>query len=421
MTTLMEEKATCTETMKSEVDVFKTQVSLDVNESNAIQYDDWVVSTRAEAEFRNALQEVADTSIWESDITTADMEVFAIKGCEEWQELIASKPEFLSTFAKAYEIPENIVHDTANHTGLMLKVNEEYIPVRTSAMKSMLETAKINGNALKKMSVSNLATVLNYCLEVAKGSTLLLKRAGKASAVLSADAKGYGILPMEELFDVTKEEIKRKFSGECRFSNGEVSHEYMRTLFEVPKCDEKAFKEYKDFTPSVYDLDNLRMGIVLKSSDVGIAAATLEPVFIMNNRHWRIGSSEKLHHKPGNSMEDFREIASMMFAKLDKTIETFKELAKISIQHPHNAFLLACKKAKIPKKLAAEALEEFSMMVAEDEVTTAHDVYLGISEVLFYAAREGMKGKDVSLIEDNVCKVLSFDWKNLDLPGNHTW
>ena len=196
--------------MRNEVEVFKTQMSFDVNTTKDIRFDDWVVVTKKEADFRDALQDVADKSTWKNDITTSDMEVFAIQGCAEWQEIMANKPEFLGAFSKTYEVPEEIVQDTANHTGLMLKVDDEYIPVRTSAMKSMLETAKINGNALKKMPVSNLATVLNYCLEVAKGKTLLLKRAGKASAVLSADAKGYGILPMEELFDTAKEEIENK-------------------------------------------------------------------------------------------------------------------------------------------------------------------------------------------------------------------
>ena len=203
--------------MRNEVEVFKTQMSFDVNTTKDIRFDDWVVVTKKEADFRDALQDVADKSTWKNDITTSDMEVFAIQGCAEWQEIMANKPEFLGAFSKTYEVPEEIVQDTANHTGLMLKVDDEYIPVRTSAMKSMLETAKINGNALKKMPVSNLATVLNYCLEVAKGKTLLLKRAGKASAVLSADAKGYGILPMEELFDTAKEEIENKFSCRCNF------------------------------------------------------------------------------------------------------------------------------------------------------------------------------------------------------------
>ena len=141
----------------------------------------------------------------------------------------------------------------------------------------------------------------------------------------------------------------------------------------------------------------------------------------MRNKYWKIGNAEKLHHKYGNGMEDFREMATLMLSKLDKTIEKFAELSKISIRHPHNAFMLACKKAKLPKKLSTEALEEFSMMVAEDEVTTAHDIYLGISEILFYANRDGMNSREISLIEDNVCKILNFDWKNLDLPGDHTW
>ena len=407
--------------MRNEVEVFKTQMSFDVNTTKDIRFDDWVVVTKKETDFRDALQDVADKSTWKNDITTSDMEVFAIQGCAEWQEIMANKPEFLGAFSKTYEVPEEIVQDTANHTGLMLKVDDEYIPVRTSAMKSMLETAKINGNALKKMPVSNLATVLNYCLEVAKGKTLLLKRAGKASAVLSADAKGYGILPMEELFDTAKEEIENKFSCRCNFGKGELTHEYMRVLFEIPQCKEKAFNEYKDYVPSIYNLDDLSLGIVLKSSDVGIAAATLEPIFIMRNKYWKIGNAEKLHHKYGNGMEDFREMATLMLSKLDKTIEKFAELSKISIRHPHNAFMLACKKAKLPKKLSTEALEEFSMMVAEDEVTTAHDIYLGISEILFYANRDGMNSREISLIEDNVCKILNFDWKNLDLPGDHTW
>lgn len=408
MTMTMERPEVMNATTNTTVDV-----TADVKETNEnverMVLDAWSVTEKEDGAFYELLHELSKQSDWQHGITSSEMKVVPLE----------DMPLLAEELAKKYHTKPELIMDTMENTKLLLDVNGTYYPLRTSAMKSMLETAKISGHALSKVSTENLAQILNYCLEVAPGKTLLLVRAGKASAVLSADARGYGILPMDELYTTTKETIKEKF-GSGTFMEGSVSHEYMKVFFKLPQSN-KALKEYKDFVKSVYDTDAIVPGVILKSSDVGMAAATLEPVFICDNRYWKIGNADKLHHKPCNNIESFKEMSAMMFSKLDKTIEKFTELSKITINHPYNAFMLACKKAKLPKRFACEALDDFSMMVAEDDITNAHDIYIGITEILFYSKRDGMSSLDVSYLEDNVSKILNFNWKELDLPGEHSW
>ena len=374
-----------------------------------IAFDAWTVTTKEDDAFYGTLCEISEKSNWMHGIKSSDIRVVPLE----------QNPLLMEDLGARYNVSPELIWDTMENTKLMLEVDGTFYPLRTSAMKSMLETAKISGNALYKVKTEHLAEILNYCMEVAKGKSLLLVRAGKASAVLSSEARGYGILPLDQLYKETKNAINRKF-GSSMLVEGNVSHEYLKAFFKLPK-NNKALEEYKDFVNSAYDLDAVEPGIILRSSDVGMAAATLEPVFICKDKYWKIGNADKLHHKPGNTIESFQEMAATSFSKLDKTIEKFMELSKIEINHPHNAFMLACKKAKLPKKLTSEALEEFSMMVAADDISNAHDVYLGITEILFYAKRDGMSSLDISYIDDNVSKILNFNWSELDLPGEHSW
>ena len=93
-----------------------------------------------------------------------------------------------------------ILADTMENTSILLSVNGNDYPVRSCALKTILERARISGHALSKVSTSVFTQILNYCLDVASGDSLIKVADEKVSAVHGGDPKDYAILEMLPLF-----------------------------------------------------------------------------------------------------------------------------------------------------------------------------------------------------------------------------
>ena len=94
---------------------------------------------------------------------------------------------------------EDIIKDTISNTGLVLRVRNEYYPVRSCAIKSILDRAGINGAGLRRVERNVYARILNECLKVAQGDALLRISEGKVSAVLGGDGSDYAVIDTEQL------------------------------------------------------------------------------------------------------------------------------------------------------------------------------------------------------------------------------
>lgn len=77
----------------------------------------------------------------------------------------------------------DVLEDTMENTSLLLKVDGKDYPVRSCALKTVLERARISGHALNKVSKSVFAEILNYCMGVASGDSLIKVADEKVSAV----------------------------------------------------------------------------------------------------------------------------------------------------------------------------------------------------------------------------------------------
>ena len=78
-------------------------------------------------------------------------------------------------------------------------------PVRSCALKTVLERARISGHALNKVSKSVFAEILNYCMGVASGDSLIKVADEKVSAVHGGDPKDYTVMEMLPLFKATND------------------------------------------------------------------------------------------------------------------------------------------------------------------------------------------------------------------------
>lgn len=335
--------------------------------------------------------------------------------------------EHPSLLDKYPDIPPEVLMDTLNSTKLLISDDgNEYQCLRDVAISSLLNTAKINGSALGKLVPADFENVLNTCLKIADGSSLMLMRRGKVSAITSANQ--YEIMPQPVLLGVTTTALRMKF-GKNDFLYGNCSHGYTNAVFELYEAKDELNKKYAEAigkTRSLHTIDFMPI-VRFSTSDVGFSAATASPEFrLRSGATFRVSSPIKVEHKKNSRSESksgvqrYEEALNMLFPQFMELAKLVEPMARLIIQHPKNAILLMAKKVGLPKKYAVRAQEDIDRLCG-DAPCSMHDVYLSIAECTAFAAQEGVTGKRLDDISDCVAKVLCLPWSEYDVGGDVNW
>ncbi len=313
-----------------------------------------------------------------------------------------------------------ILADTMENTRLLLKSKDLVVPIRNCAIKTLLERAKISGPALNRLEKPVLARILNHCLRIASGEALLRIADGKLSAVHGGDSSDYAVLEMPELFNRTIRYLNDHFSG-CSFAGGFYDHSTATAVWEL--ADETLVQSYQNALEQ-HDVPYgpLKPAIRLSTSDVGVSGANLYPTLYTGGREATIvlGSPLKLEHRGEKTIKDFERLLDMLYSQYQFAIGNLARLLDIEIGNPINCMLGICKRIGISKKLAYEATEQFKAQNG-DEPCTAHDIYYGMSEIVFMVACGGASGTKIVQAEETIARALSVRWQEYDIPGNFKW
>ena len=316
---------------------------------------------------------------------------------------------------------KGVIEDTLRNTSLYVTVNDIDYPVRSCAVKTILERARISGNALQKVKKPVLAQILNYCLHVAKGDALLRVLEDKVSAVHGGDNMEYAILEAPELFLRIKEYLDSHFPGNT-FAGASYDHSLMSASWELTGQDDMV-KAYKDALKhnDIY-IDDIQPALRFSTSDVGVCGANLYPSLVAGNdqRIITLGSPLRLEHKAGASLDKFQEQLGFIYSLYTQAVKQLADLLSIEIINPINCLIGVMKRIGIPKKLAFSAIDLFKAQSGDDPCT-AHDLYYGICEVIFMKQCEGASGSQLAKVEEDVARALSIRWHNYDLPGEIKW
>lgn len=313
-----------------------------------------------------------------------------------------------------------ILADTMENTRLLLKSKDLVVPIRNCAIKTLLERAKISGPALNRLEKPVLARILNHCLRIASGEALLRIADGKLSAVHGGDSSDYAVLEMPELFNRTIRYLNDHFSG-CSFAGGFYDHSTATAVWEL--ADETLVQSYQNALEQ-HDVPYgpLKPAIRLSTSDVGVSGANLYPTLYTGGREATIvlGSPLKLEHRGEKTIKDFERLLDMLYSQYQFAIGNLARLLDIEIGNPINCMLGICKRIGISKKLAYEATEQFKAQNG-DEPCTAHDIYYGMSEIVFMVACGGASGTIIVQAEETIARALSVRWQEYDIRGNFKW
>ncbi len=312
--------------------------------------------------------------------------------------------------------------DTMENTSLLLKVNGECYPVRSCALKSVLERARISGYALSKVSKAVFAQILNYCLGVASGDSLIRIADEKVSAVHGGDSKDYAIMEMLPLFQHVCDYVNREFPGN-HFVTAHFDHSMATAIWRLDGQADKLLKTYRREV-AAKGLDPLGIVPALRftTSDVGMSGANLYPVFLHGNgdRIIPLGYPIKTDHRNGVDLDYFDKQLDLLFARFCDAIHAQANLLRIDIQYPSTTMLGVLKKIGVPKKASYEVLDYF-LAIHGDLPCTAYELFMQMSDVIFSAQCEGASGTRIAQLEEIVARALHINWSDYDRPGAFSW
>lgn len=316
---------------------------------------------------------------------------------------------------------EGILKDTMENTRLLLKASERYYPVRGCAVKTILDRARVSGSALSKVKKPVLAQILNECMKVASGDALLRIADDKVSAVLGGDSSDYAILEMPALFEDTIGYLQKRFPG-YTFAGGWFDHSMVTALWELTATPELVESYQRALALHGYKPEELKPALRLTSSDVGLSGANLFPTLFKgaDSKILTLGEPLKLEHTNGASLDKFRDQLGFIFSQYTKALGNLTALLDVEVSYPVNTMLGVMKRISIPKKLAYQAADLFKAQYGEDGCT-AHEVYYGISEVLFMLQCDGASGSRIAQMEEKVARALHIRWRDYDMPGEFNW
>jgi len=332
----------------------------------------------------------------------------------------------------ACAIPKEVLLDTCDNSGLMLRYNGTESCLRDCAMPSLLNTAGISGPGVGRSAKNDLAVGLTAFLRGSRDKSQVLKRCGKVTAVLSQQ---YEYMPISELLDVC-EELEFTF-GTMDFGSGLISHDMTAAEFTFPESVGMITKAYNAVLVAAgRPATTAIMPVVqFRASDTSGEAAKLLTFLKFGASMMPVGGVKVVHIPPmerdanGNRltcMDKFREEASQLFSKLEYDMNTlFPKMLDTRIEHPCNAFIKLCKYAGIPRMWGGVVEEDLRMNWPDYSGATFLDVYEALTEVTAVAIRSGQKpcSKRILDLEEGIAKIANNHavWKRYDLPGSIGW
>lgn len=364
-------------------------------------------------DFLKCLKRIGENSSWERRISKHLRLVAITEGSQIEKEL---REQYADE-----GMDEEIITDTIINTGLLLKVRNQYYPVRACAIKTILDRAGIKGPGLKKVEKSVYARIINDCLKVAKGEALLRISEGKVSAVLGGDCCDYAVIDMEQIFLHSVEYLHDNFKG-CKYLGGFYEHDMASALWELTGED-KLLEAYKEeLILHGKSVDEMKPMVRITTSDTGAGGANIFPMIVSGKENTTINLGEplRLGHRNGTKLSEFDDQLKLLYGKYQLATGNLIKLLKIDIANPVNCMKGVMDKLGISRKYAAEAVDLFIAQYGEDPCT-AHDIYYGISEILYMLTCEGEDGSRITRMEETIARALSVNWKEYDVPGVYRW
>ena len=316
----------------------------------------------------------------------------------------------------------DVLEDTMENTSLLLKVDGKDYPVRSCALKTVLERARISGHALNKVSKTVFAEILNYCMGVASGDSLIKIADQKVSAVHGGDPKDYTVMEMLPLFKAVCDYLDKEYPGN-QFMTAHFDHSIATAIWRLDGQADQLLDTYRrEVAAKGLNPAKLIPALRFSTSDVGMSGANLYPILLAGNesRIIPLGYPLRTQHKSGYDMEFFEEQLGLVYAQFEKAVDKQVQLLNIEIRYPVTTLMRVLKRIGAPKKASYEAMDNF-VAIHGDDPCTAYELFMQMSDVIFSAQCDGASGLRIAQLEEIVSRALNVNWHEYDHPGDFKW
>ena len=215
--------------------------------------------------------------------------------------------------------------------------------------------------------------------------------------------------------------LTKNFRG-CSYLAGFYEHDMASALWELSGEDGLLDAYKKELALHGKTVDEMKPVVRITTSDTGSGGANIYPMLVSGSENLTInlGSPLKLGHRNGTRITEFDANLKMLYGKYQLAVGNLTKLLGTEILNPVNCMKGVMDKLGIPRKYEAEAVDLFVAQYGEDPCT-AHEIYFGISEILYMLACEGEEGSRITRMEETIARALSINWTEYDVPGVYKW
>lgn len=353
-----------------------------------------MVFNRAE-EFQSFLTEMDKDSIWLEAEKSKEISV-QYAGCSE-------------------DVIEGVTDEAFNDTvlsgsNLILSYDNKDYYIGSSALPTLKARAGVSGTALEKVTREELATILNTCLPVSSGGTLIRVCGDKVRACHS---KNYQPLSQSGIFRTARTSIEG-YSNKV-FVNGVWNHDYMTASWNI--CDKDVINAYAEIFDNLgipIDTSEIQTVVSICTSDVGTSGATVWYNVKCKKRTVVLGNGFKLNHKGTASLSNFSDNLRDVFASYKKKFYELQELKNVTIEHPVGCIYGLLKKADLPPRLVKETALRFNEEFGNVETNGLVLYIFGVSELLTIAKEQETPFAKLFNYQEKIARIIGYDFTRYD-------
>ena len=294
------------------------------------------------------------------------------------------------------------------------------IPLRYTALGSILQRAECFGNGIKRLFLADkakFAAHLNDYISLKEkdkrqSKMLALIQDGKLSALHSGT---YTPIKMSSVFELV-DDFVNEFE-KCSFLGGKWSWENCQAEYRIN--DTKLDKVYTSLIGKYITFQTLNIELLALSSDVAEAAVRFYPRFIIDGHNVPLTGGAAVKHVGKVSIDTVEERLGDVFKSFEASCRSLAALGEIKLKNKKNAMIKAFSKLNIPQKYAAEVANKYS-----NTPTTALDVYTSMCAVLGALKLSKLSDTTVLNYEEQLSKLLTYNrnaWIRFDVPGEVSW
>lgn len=324
-------------------------------------------------------------------------------------------------------ISDLAIQECVEHgTNLFLKFHTEIngqdkkgvVPLRYTAVRSLLDRARIGGFSLYNeeedawinvLPLQDKVNIINKCLNLYKMRSKILYRDEKVSAIMSGQ---YAVLAEKDIVEAVEGCLKNKFP-KSEFVSGTVSHEFFRMEYAL-HADEIEEDILMTLNDNGIAVDEVKAMLGIFTSDIGSAAATVYSYLDLDGHKMYYGKPFAIKHIGQRTGEDIAKSVDKLYSLFQNNPEDFKAMSETVINNPAGCLRSIAKEFDLPKKFSMAAALELE--ATGKASCSAYEIFWYLNDIVrrFDEAKNDMY-RSLKL-QETVAETVKINYKRFDKP-----